>query len=146
MIKKNYGSFLKTKGINCSPVGFESKELPELLFDWQKDIVRWAIRRGRAAIWASPIWMDINPSDTLQKESAREEKDEKHIAPLQLEVIRRCITLWSNPGDILFSPFSGIGSEGYMAIKMGRKFKGVELKKSYWEQGNANLKKCRNRI
>jgi len=94
--------------------------------------------------WASPVWMDINPSNTLQKTSAREEEDEKHIAPLQLDVIERCITLWSNPKDIVFSPFCGIGSEGFMAVKMGRLFKGIELKKSYWKQGNANLKEAEN--
>ena len=88
---------------------------------------------------ASPIWMDINPSDTLQFRSAREHNDERHICPLQLEVIRRCLRLWSNPGDVVFSPFAGIGSEGYTALQMGRKFIGAELKKSYWEQAHRNL-------
>lgn len=89
--------------------------------------------------YASPVWMDINPSDTLQKESAREDKDEKHIAPLQLEVIARALKLWTNPGDIVFSPFAGIGSEGYEALKSGRRFVGCELKHSYWKQAAANL-------
>ncbi len=89
--------------------------------------------------YASPVWDDINPSDTLQKESARENEDERHIAPLQLEVIRRCLELWSNPNDVVLSPFAGIGSEGYESIKMGRKFIGFELKKSYYEQAAKNL-------
>lgn len=88
---------------------------------------------------ASPIWMDINPSDTLQFRSAREQQDERHIAPLQLEVIRRALRLWSNPGDVVLSPFMGIGSEGYCSIQMGRKFIGAELKRSYWEQACRNL-------
>ncbi len=88
---------------------------------------------------ASPVWMDINPSDTLQYMSAREHDDERHICPLQLEVIRRGIMLWTNPGDIVLSPFMGIGSEGYVALEMGRKFVGVELKASYYQQATANL-------
>ncbi len=89
--------------------------------------------------YASPIWMDINPSDTLQKESARENEDERHICPLQLEVIRRGIKLWSNPGDIVYDPFTGIGSSGVVALEMDRKFIGSELKRSYWNQAVANL-------
>ncbi len=89
---------------------------------------------------ASPIWMDIDPSDTMQHRSAREHDDERHIAPLQLEVIRRGIDLWSNPGDVVLSPFAGIGSEGFVATEMGRKFIGFELKESYFRQAVANLK------
>lgn len=88
---------------------------------------------------ASPVWMDINPSDTLQYMSAREHDDERHICPLQLEVIRRGIMLWTNPGDIVLSPFMGIGSEGYVALELGRKFIGAELKDSYFRQAVANL-------
>lgn len=88
---------------------------------------------------ASPVWMDINPSDTLQYRSAREHDDERHICPLQLEVIRRGIRLWTNPGDVVLSPFMGIGSEGFVALELGRKFVGVELKKSYYEQAVRNL-------
>jgi hypothetical protein len=95
--------------------------------------------------WASPIWTDINPSGTLQRESAREEEDERHICPLQLEVIRRALLLWSNPNDIVFSPFAGIGSEGYVAIQQGRRFVGVELKESYYRQAVANVQSARNR-
>ncbi len=88
---------------------------------------------------ASPVWMDINPSDTLQYRSAREHDDERHICPLQLQVIERGVLLWTNPGDIVLSPFMGIGSEGYVSLEMGRKFVGVELKESYYRQAVANL-------
>lgn len=88
---------------------------------------------------ASPIWMDIDPNDTLQFRSAREHDDERHICPLQLEVIRRGIELWTNPGDVVLSPFAGIGSEGYVAMEMQRRFVGVELKRSYFEQAVKNM-------
>lgn len=93
--------------------------------------------------YASPIWMDINPSDTLQKESARDAKDEKHICPLQLEVIKRGINLWTNPGDIVLDPFGGIGSSVYQALLMHRKGIGVELKESYYNQ---MVKNCENAL
>ena len=89
---------------------------------------------------ASPVWTDINPSETLQYRSAREHDDERHIAPLQLEVIRRGIELWTNLGDTVLSPFAGIGSEGHVALELGRKFVGIELKRSYFEQAIANLR------
>lgn len=89
--------------------------------------------------YASPVWMDINPSDTLQYRSARDHDDERHICPLQLEVIRRSVKLWSNPGDVVWSPFAGIGSEGFVALEMGRKFIGSELKPSYYAQAVRNL-------
>jgi len=89
--------------------------------------------------YASPVWTDIDPSDTLQYRSAREEADERHICPLQLEVIRRAMKLWSNPGDVVLSPFAGIGSEGVVALEMGRRFVGAELKTSYYEQASRNL-------
>ena len=89
--------------------------------------------------YASPVWMDIKQSDTLQRKSAREEKDERHICPLQLEVIRRCIDLWTNPGDIVFDPFLGIGSTPYVAVQMGRRGLGCELKQSYYNQAVKNL-------
>jgi DNA modification methylase len=89
---------------------------------------------------ASPIWTDINPSNTLNKNPARENDDERHICPLQLDVIERCLELWSKRGDLVFSPFGGIGSEGYQALKMDRRFLGVELKKSYFDVAIQNLK------
>lgn len=90
--------------------------------------------------YASPIWTDINPSDTLQYRSVKEHKDERHICPLQLEVIRRCLRLWSKKNDIVLSPFAGIGSEGFESLKYSRKFIGIELKESYFKQAVSNLK------
>ena len=90
--------------------------------------------------WASPIWYDINYSNTLQKDSARENEDEKHICPLQLDTIERAILLWSNEGDTVLSPFAGIGSEGYQAIKNNRAIIGIELKESYYQQAVNNLR------
>jgi hypothetical protein len=89
--------------------------------------------------YASPVWMDINPSDTLQYRSARANDDERHICPLQLEVIRRGLQLWSNPGDLVLSPFAGIGSEGYVSLQMQRRFVGFELKPSYFNCAVKNL-------
>lgn len=92
--------------------------------------------------YASPVWMDINPSRTLSKDGAREADDEKHICPLQLDVIERAVILWSNPGDTVFSPFMGIGSEGHVSLKLGRRFIGAELKESYFKQAVKNLKEA----
>lgn len=89
--------------------------------------------------YASPVWMDIQRTNVLNVYQAREDKDEKHICPLQLDVIERAIDLWTNPGDIVFSPFMGIGSEIYTAVKMGRKGIGVELKESYFENSYKNI-------
>src|SRR5262245_783657 len=114
---------MRKPGTNPDPVTKQSEDFPVDL--WQR--------------YASPVWMDINASRTLQRESAREEKDEKHICPLQLEVIERAIQLWTNPNDLVLSPFAGIGSEGYVSIQLGRRFLGVELKESYWRVGCANL-------
>ena len=90
--------------------------------------------------YAEPVWMDIAQSDVLSNRMARDEADERHIAPLQLTVIRRCYQIWTNPGDLVLSPFAGIGSEGYVAIEMGRRFVGFELKKSYYDQAVTNLR------
>ena len=90
--------------------------------------------------YASPIWDDIDQSDVLTFREAREHNDERHICPLQLTVIRRAVRLWTNEGDLVLSPFAGIGSEGYVALEEGRQFVGVELKRSYWEQAQKNLK------
>lgn len=114
---------MRKPGDNPKPVTNTNESFPVHL--WQK--------------YASPVWMDINPSDTLQYRSAREDKDERHICPLQLDVIRRALKLWSNSGDTVLSPFAGIGSEGYVALHEGRKFIGAELKESYFRQASANL-------
>jgi hypothetical protein len=114
---------MRKPGVNPEAVAHTNEDFPVQL--WQQ--------------YASPVWMDINPSDTLQYRSAREHNDERHICPLQLEVIRRAVKLWSNPGDVVWSPFAGIGSEGFVALEMGRKFLGSELKRSYYEQACRNL-------
>lgn len=114
---------MRKPGANPEPVEHTNESFPVGV--WQQ--------------YASPVWMDINPSKTLQKESARDEKDEKHICPLQLEVIERALMLWTNPGDTVLSPFAGIGSEGYVSVQQGRKFIGIELKESYYNQAVANL-------
>jgi len=114
---------MRKPGANPEPVAHTDDDMPVSM--WQR--------------YASPVWMDIDPSDTLQYASAREDDDERHICPLQLEVIRRAIHLWSNPGDTVLSPFAGIGSEGYVALEMGRRFIGAELKQSYYRQAVANL-------
>ena len=95
--------------------------------------------------YASPVWMDINQSRTLQYRGGRDEKDEQHISPLQLDVIERCVHLWSNPGDIVFTPFMGIGSEVYGAVELGRKGIGIELKPSYFRQAVKNLEDAKNK-
>ncbi len=83
--------------------------------------------------YASPVWMDIKQSNTLNARMGRDGNDERHVCPLQLDVIERCLQLWSNPGDVVLSPFAGIGSEGVGALRAGRKFVGVELKQSYFD-------------
>jgi len=90
--------------------------------------------------YASPVWMDIDYGDTLNFTSARDERDEKHICPLQLPTIERAITLWSNKGDTVLTPFMGVGSEVYQAIKLDRKGIGFELKTSYYEVAEKNIK------
>ncbi len=90
--------------------------------------------------YASPIWMDIRQGHTLNARAARDDDDTRHLCPLQLDVIHRCLQLWSKSGDVVLSPFLGVGSEGFEAIKLGRKFVGIELKDSYFEQAGKNLR------
>lgn len=92
--------------------------------------------------WAHPIWWGIRESNTLQYQSAREDDDERHICPLQLGFIERCVRLWSNRGETVLSPFAGIGSEGHVSLIHGRKFIGVELKPQYWNTAVSNLRKA----
>jgi len=124
----DYVVTMRAPGDPENRVKHDSDELPVSL--WQK--------------YASPVWMDIDPSDTLQHRSAREHDDERHICPLQLEVIRRCVRLWTNPGDVVLSPYTGIGSEGYVALQEGRRFVGAELKTSYYQQAARNLAEACN--
>jgi hypothetical protein len=119
----DYVITMRKPGPNDSPVSHTNETFP--VERWQR--------------YASPVWMDINPNETLQFRSAREHNDERHICPLQLPVIRRCLELWTNPGDVVLSPFAGIGSEGVCAIETGRRFIGIELKKSYFLQAAGNL-------
>lgn len=114
---------MRKPGDNPNPITHTNDDFP--ISVWQK--------------YASPVWMDINPSNTLQYRAARENSDERHICPLQLDVIERAVKLWSNPGDTVLSPFGGIGSEGYIAVKDGRKYIGIELKKSYFDLACKNL-------
>lgn len=89
--------------------------------------------------YASPVWFDISRTDVLNVKVAKDNRDEKHICPLQLGVIRRAVQLWSNPNELVFSPFAGIGSEGYVSIQEGRKFVGIELKEQYFNVACKNL-------
>jgi len=96
--------------------------------------------------YASPVWTDIRQTRTLQYRSARDEKDEQHISPLQLDVIERCVDLWSNRGETVLTPFMGIGSEVYTAVEMGRRGIGFELKASYWHQAVLNMQRLQDRM
>lgn len=144
----DYVVVMRTPGDNPVPVTHTNDTFPVPM--WQR--------------YASPVWVTTNSvddegfgicsadqipgddssgidqSETLNVRVAREEPDEKHLCALQTEVIRRCVTLWSNPGELVWSPFMGIGSEGYVALQQGRKFVGVELKGSYYQQAVANLR------
>jgi DNA modification methylase len=96
--------------------------------------------------YASPVWMDIRQTNTLNAKTAREADDEKHLCPLQLDVIERALTLWSNPGDVVFTPFMGVGSEVYGAVLNGRKGMGAELKTAYYNQAVRNLAEVENHM
>jgi DNA modification methylase len=89
--------------------------------------------------WASPVWMDINQTNVLNVKVVREDRDERHLCPLQLDLIERCVRLWSNPEDTVYSPFLGIGSEGWVSLKANRRFIGTELKEAYFRQAVKNL-------
>jgi hypothetical protein len=119
----DYLVIMRKPGLNPDPISHTADEFP--VDKWQ--------------VYASPVWFDINQSRTLNFRSGKTEDDVKHICPLQLDVIERSIELWSSHGDLVFSPFTGVGSEGYVAVKMGRKFIGSELKPSYYEVAVKNL-------
>lgn len=119
----DYLLVFRAPGENAEPIGHTPQDFS--VDQWQQ--------------WASPVWMDIQQTNTLNVRMAKENKDEKHLCPLQLDLIERALILWSNPGDVVLSPFMGIGSEGFMSIKHKRKFVGVELKESYWKQACKNI-------
>lgn len=123
----DYLLVFRAPGTNTEPVGHKPEEFP--VSKWQE--------------WASPVWMNIKQSNTLNGERAKrlaaDADDEKHIAPLQLDLIEQATIMWSNPGDIVFSPFAGIGSEGYVALKLKRRFVGVELKDTYFKVAGRHL-------
>lgn len=113
----DYVLVFRKPGDNADPVEHMPENFP--VSQWQK--------------WASPVWMDINQTNTLNVRMAKDNADERHLCPLQLDLIERTVTMWSNPGDVVLSPFMGIGSEGVTALKLKRKFIGVELKPSYFK-------------
>lgn len=119
----DYVLVFRAPGENAEPVGQDAKHFP--VSQWQQ--------------WASPVWMDIRQTNTLNVQQAREAADERHVCPLQLDLIERCLVLWSNPGDVVLSPFMGIGSEGVVSLRLKRKFVGVELKDSYFRTASKNL-------
>lgn len=100
------------------------------------------VTRNNWIDWAECCWSDIRETDTLNVKGTKGESDTRHICPLQLEVIRRLILLYSNPGEVVFSPFAGIGSEGYQAVKLGRRFYGCELKPEYHAKALENLQRA----
>lgn len=129
---------MRKPGKNESPVNGELQE-----FNGEDPPVKTGIKtRDSINFWqryASPVWMDINLSDTLQYQSARDNNDERHICPLQLDVIRRGIQLWTNPQDVVLDPFSGIGSVGHVCLEMNRQYLGIELKESYFKAQINNI-------
>lgn len=125
----DYLVIFRKPGVNDKPISHTAEEFPVQM--WQR--------------YASPVWFDIDQSRTLNFRDAREEDDVKHICPLQLDVIERAMDLWTAPDDLVFSPFTGVGSEGYTAVKMGRRFIGSELKPSYYEQAVKNMADAKSR-
>lgn len=119
----DYILLFRKPGDNPTPVTHTTESFP--LDMWQE--------------WASPVWMSIDQTNVLSRTEAREVNDERHVCPLQLDIIDRLVRMYSNPGETVLSPFAGIGSEGYQSILAKRRFLGVELKRSYFEQAKRNL-------
>lgn len=119
----DYVLVFRNAGENDDPVGHKPADFP--VERWQQ--------------WASPVWMDIDQTNTLNVRMAKEANDEKHLCPLQLDLIERAVILWSNPRDIVLSPFMGIGSEGFVSVNQNRRFVGVELKESYFKVACQNI-------
>ena len=130
----DYVVTMRKPGVNPQPVSHTNESYP--VSKWQN------VANPIWEEYPSPVWWDINQSDTLNGRLAREDSDERHICPLQLPVIERCVELWSNPGDVVLDPFNGIGSTGYQALKMGRKYVGIELKESYYKLSIKNLQQA----
>jgi DNA modification methylase len=126
----DYLLVFRKPGDNPKPVTKDRSRYP---VDWWQEV-------------ASPVWMSVDQGRVLNKDGARDHCDEKHICPLQLDVIERAIELWTNPGDLVYSPFTGIGSEGYGALTMDRRFVGSELKESYFKQACLNLKNAKSQL
>jgi DNA modification methylase len=126
----DYLLVFRKPGENPRPITKDKSKYP---VDWWQEV-------------ASPVWMTVDQGRVLNRDGARDNADEKHICPLQLDVIERGIELWSNPGDLVYSPFTGIGSEGYGALNLGRRFIGSELKESYFNQACQNLKNAKAQL
>jgi hypothetical protein len=126
----DYLLVFRKKGENPEPVKKDKTKYP---VDWWQEV-------------ASPVWMSVDQGRVLNKTGARDQADEKHICPLQLDVIERAIELWSNEGDLVYSPFAGIGSEGVGALELNRRFVGSELKESYFKQACLNLKNAKAQL
>lgn len=121
----------------------DKKKMPVMTEDGEIDL------RPSIAIWqrlADPVWWHIDMMDVLNYELGKDNKDCKHICPLQLGVIREAIELWTNPGDVVYDPFNGVGSTGYVALKMGRRYIGSELKDSYYNQSLKNLARANREV
>ena len=128
----DYVVFMRKPGENPERVTHTNESFP--VSKWQE---------YASPIWEyehSPVWWDINQTDTLNVKMARDNRDERHLCPIQLPIVERCIELYTNPGDIVFSPFGGVMSEPYVAMKMGRKGIAIELKESYFNAGVENIK------
>ena len=126
----DYMLIFRTPGESAQPVTKDPSKYP---VDWWQEV-------------ASPVWMTVDQGNVLNRDGARDQNDERHICPLQMDVITRCVEMWSNPGDLVYSPFTGIGSEGVGALKLGRKFVGSELKLSYAKQACLNLENATNQL
>lgn len=126
----DYLLVFRKPGVNAVPVVKDPNQYP--VEKWQEV--------------ASPVWMTVDQGRVLNKTGARDDADERHICPLQLDVIERAVVLWSNEGEVVYSPFAGIGSEGVGALELGRRFVGSELKESYFNQAKLNLMAARSQL
>ena len=126
----DYLLVFKKPGENPNPVTKDPDKYP---VDWWQEV-------------ASPVWMTVDQGRVLNKDGARDHADERHICPLQLDVIERAVELWSNEGDLVYSPFTGIGSEGVGALELSRRFIGSELKESYFNQAVQNLRNAKSQL